>query len=363
MKLPLISSLKIIDRYILKETISPFISGIGIFLSIFLIDIFMELTNMVINKGVDFWDVAKYFIYSLPALIVLVFPMGILLGVVIALGRLSSDSEITALKASGINFFRIISPLIILSVILSSISFITNEFIVPITNRKRSKLQRQILLKKPIPQIIEKEFKSSNKERAIYIDRNKKGSLYDIIMLEFRDNQFPLILYSKSGSFSGDMFEFKNGIWYVINKIANLKSTIKFQKMIRPINTEIAKYHESAKSARELSFYELRKKIKEYNKMGLSVNNLVYELYMKTSLPMACFVFVLLGAPLAFIPNRSSKAIGTGLSIVIIFFYYILLSAGKALYLAKIINPILAAWLPNIIIIIIGGILVWRARH
>jgi lipopolysaccharide export system permease protein len=122
-------------------------------------------------------------------------------------------------------------------------------------------------------------------------------------------------------------------------------------------------FQEGAKSPREMSFFALEKKIAEYKKMGLNVNNMVYELYMKTSLPIACLVFVLLGAPLSFVPNRNSKAIGTGLSIVIIFFYYILLSAGKALYITGVISPFSGAWLPNFIVGTIGMVMVWKARR
>jgi len=362
MKSP-IYSLKIVDRYLLLEIIPPFLFGVFIFLSIFLVDILMELTNMVINKGVPGIDVMKFFIYSLPALIVLVFPMGLLLGVVISLGRLASDAEITALKASGLSFVRIVMPLIIFSILLSMFSFFVNEYIVPLANRKRAMLQRQILLKKPVPQFIEGEFKKNNKERAIYTRSNKNGKLKDIIMLEFKNNELPMFLSAKNGMFDGNNFVFKNGYWYIFDKAGDFKRQLKFQKMLRPLKMEVGAFQEGAKSPREMSFFALRKKIKEYRKMGLNVKNMIYELYMKTSLPVACLVFVLLGAPLSFVPSRNSKAIGTGLSIIIIFFYYILLSAGKALYITNAISPFFGAWLPNFIVGAIGVVLVWKARR
>ncbi|MDD2715953.1 MAG: LptF/LptG family permease [Candidatus Wallbacteria bacterium] len=355
--------IKILDRYLLTEILPPFLFGVFLFMAIFLIDIFMELTNMVINKGVSGFDVLKFFLYSLPALAVLVFPMGLLLGVVISLGRLSSDSEIVALKASGISFFRILMPLALFSIFMSCASFLINEFVVPYTNRERANLQRQILLKKPIPQIVEGEFKLSNNERALYAEKNQRGELGGVVMLEFQKGTFPILLCADTGRFEGDRFIFDDGYWYNFNRSGDFSSQVKFETMQRPLQMDLGDYKEGSKSPREMSFGDLKSKIREYQNMGLNTDSMAYELYMKTSLPFACLVFVLLGAPLSFVPSRNSKAIGTGLSIVIIFFYYILLSVGKACYLTKALTPLVGAWLPNIIVGIAGGILVWRARR
>ncbi|MDD5089560.1 MAG: LptF/LptG family permease [Candidatus Wallbacteria bacterium] len=354
---------KIVDRYLLAEMLPPFFFGIFLFLAIFLIDIFMELTNMIINKGVDGMDVAKFFLYSLPALLVLVFPMGLLLGVVISLGRLSSDSELVALKASGISFVRIVVPVLCLSISLSLFSFFINEKVVPYTNQKRAALQRQILLKKPLPQIVSGEFKSSNEERAVYAERVEKGELRGVTMIEYYKNSFPVVLQADRGRFSGERFTFEDGYLYFFERGSDLTKQIRFQLMHRPLKMELGDYREGAKSTREMPYSELKGKIIEYRGMGLNVDNLRYELHMKTSLPFACFVFVLLGAPLSFVPSRNSRAIGTGLSIVIIFFYYILLSAGKAMYMANLVSPLVGAWVPNVIVGIAGGALVWRARR
>ena len=133
-------SLKTIDKYVLSELLEPFLFGMAFFVAIWLIDLMMELINLVFAKGVPLTVVALFFIYNLPPTLVISFPMATLLSNLVSFGRMSSDSEVTALKAGGYSFSRIVRPAILSGLFITFLTFLFNERLVPVANEKFTKL-------------------------------------------------------------------------------------------------------------------------------------------------------------------------------------------------------------------------------
>lgn len=317
----------------------------------------MELIESIVSKGVSPVDVAKLFLYSLPALLVLVLPMGVLLAALIVLSRMSADSEVTALRAGGIGFMRLVTPLVIVGIVASAFSLFINEKLVPLANRRRLELQRTIMMKKPVPKIIERDFFQVSNERVLYVDRqNSDGSLEGVMMLEFARDSWPHMVRAKSGYWDGRAWHFGDGVIHEIDENGRAHMDILFAQMEREVETTYGSVSSGDKGPREMSFNELRNKIAELRASALDTRSYEYELCQKTSLPFASLIFILIGAPLATKPARSGVSIGMGMSILIIFMYYVLMSLGRALALSGFIGPMTAAWLQNIII---GGIGAW----
>lgn len=122
--------LKIINRYILKETIVPLGLSLAVFTFALVSGNFLKLSDLIVNKGVHFSTVIKLFVYLIPYLLSYTLPMSLLASVIIAFGKLSQDNEITALRASGISLYSIMRPVILLSVAVSLFSvFINNPLV------------------------------------------------------------------------------------------------------------------------------------------------------------------------------------------------------------------------------------------
>src|SRR3989339_899446 len=139
--------MKVIDRYFFREMIGPFMIGVIGFVLVMTVDLLFTMADLIINKGVPLWAVMKLLVYKLPSIMVLTFPVSTLFATAMALGRLSKDNEITALRTSGVSLFRIAVPILLLGGTVSLAAYFTNEKIVPRANFMATNIIRQIIYK------------------------------------------------------------------------------------------------------------------------------------------------------------------------------------------------------------------------
>lgn len=358
--------LKIIDKYILKEVGSSFFFGTFTFLSIFLVDILMELIDYIISKGIPVETTIRLFLYALPGVLVLVIPMALLFSVLIALGRMQSDNEIIAMKAGGIHFYRIVVSIISVGFIMTMVTLFINEVLVPNSMYLRRELYRKVILKRPLPKIAENVFFEGGKNRMFYVRKYDKlnDKMCNITVFEQTSrNRYPNIIEATYGNWENYNWCFYDGVIREFTSMGDEKHFGHYKKMVMPTDTGQDGISSSYVTPREMNFSDLSKKIKENRAAGIDTTNMMIELWNKTSLPFASCVFVLIGAPLAVASSkRSGGSIGMGVSIIIIFVYYIIMSTGRALGEANIVWPSVAAWFPNVIIGIVGIILTYIGR-
>src|SRR5687767_3017041 len=132
---------RIIDRYVLRELVVPFAMGIGVFTFFLVIDRIYHLTELVITKGVPFLLVVSLLGYMLPSFLTLTFPMALLVAVLLVGGRLNTDMEVTALKASGVSPLRLLRPFVLAGVGVTLVCAALTLYVVPPTN---TAFQRQL---------------------------------------------------------------------------------------------------------------------------------------------------------------------------------------------------------------------------
>lgn len=358
--------LKIIDKYILKEVGSSFFFGTFTFLSIFLVDILMELIDYIISKGIPIDTTVKLFLYALPAVLVLVIPMALLFSVLIALSRMQSDNEIIAMKASGIHFYRIVISLVWVGLFMTALTVFLNEVLVPNSTYLRRELYRRVILKRPLPKIAENVFFEGGKNRMFYVRKydKKDDKMRNITVFELTGrNKYPNIIEASYGNWENYNWCFYNGVLREFDPKGEEKHFGHYKKMVMPTDTSQDGFSSTYTTPREMSFSKLREKIKESKAAGIDTTNMLIELWNKTALPFASCVFILIGAPLAVTSKRSGGSIGMGVSIIIIFIYYIIMSSGRALGEAQLLSPAFAAWLPNIVMAFVGMILIYMKRR
>jgi len=358
--------IKRIDRYVVSEMVSPFIFGLSIFGSLWLANILIKMVNLFVTKGVALSAVVKIFFYSAPAIIVTTLPMATLLSALLALGRLNSDSEVIACKAAGIGFGRLIVPVIIVGLFVSCCAVALNEVVVPEANKRREKIfVNEVVLKKPLPKIAKDIFFDGGDKFKMFVRNYKPAEelMLDVTMFQFRDNAFPIVTEAKSAKIKDDVWAFKGGRVIVLDdNTGGLKQEISFESWLYPVKSRhadrIDKLHLSEK---EMNIFQLYEKIKERKRKGLPTKTQWSRLYFKTSFPFASFFLILIGVPFAVGNRRSGGSVGIGLSILIMFAYYILIAVGKALGESGTVPPALGAWCPNIVAFVVGTILIRRA--
>ncbi|MFC1744115.1 LptF/LptG family permease [Candidatus Riflebacteria bacterium] len=362
-----------LDRFILKTIIPPFIYGVLIFVSIFVVDIFMQLLDLAARRNLSHLVVMQLFLLKLPEIVVLTLPMGSLFAVILGFGQLDSQSEITALKAGGISLYRQVAPVAFFAIFIASASFFINESLVPRCNKRFTKIFKlEVSLKNPIPKISKGEIFEIGNHQKFYVKKynHKENIMYGVTMVtpQKRKN-FPRTIVADRAQFKDGYCYFWDGRISIVDKNGREYRYILYKNLKYPIDTyKIDPVHikkDRASKPNQMNYYDLKKYISELKKKGVERRYLIdyrVELYNKISVPMASIIFILIGIPLSMGEKRSQKSGGAGLSIIIIFAYYILMSLGKAFSRSRFISPVFGAFLPNLIFFIFGLFLIYRKR-
>jgi lipopolysaccharide export system permease protein len=144
-----IPGVRTVDRYILSEFIISFTVAFLFFFCTFFINQLLVLAEEIFSKKVPFGDVVRFIVFSLPSILALSIPFGALVGSLMAMGRFSSDNEILAFRACGVAQFRILRPLVVIGVLLFVISFVMNDYFLPLGNIRLGSMYRKILYTNP----------------------------------------------------------------------------------------------------------------------------------------------------------------------------------------------------------------------
>jgi len=347
--------IKTIDRYIFKELLEPFIFGLGAFTAILSASMIMfELVRAVVLKGMPIFVAMQIFIYKLPGIVIYIFPMATLLAALLAFSRLSGESEITAFKASGISLYRLIIPVLFFGALVSFVNLTFSEIVVPQANKAAKELlvttvtQAQPKMQK---NVFLPELERGVLKRIFYADTMQGDAMQDVILQEFQNGRLTQIVTAKTASWAKGSNEwvFKDGIIYLLSEAGDYKHLVRFAEQSIAVKYSPADFYIGDKNPEEMTMKELSEFITLKEKMGVEITDFKIQLSMKSALPFASLVFAFLGAPLGIARRRTSSSIGLGLSILVIFFYYIVTFITIAVGELRIVSPFLAAWLPNFI--------------
>jgi lipopolysaccharide export system permease protein len=357
--------IKIVDRYILEEMIPPFLLGIFGFILILITDIIFTLMDLIINRGIPLYAVLRLLIYKLPSMMVLAFPVSTLFATSMALGRVSKDNELTALRTSGVSFGRISIPIVLFALIVSVSSYFTNEKIVPWTNHVSEEIIRQMVLKQPLPAVSENVFfKDSGSNRYFYIRRvnQRSGELENIMVYEFEGSKVPRVIIAEKGKLEAGSWNIVNGVIHKYDDNGYLVYEAKFDKMHIAGTLDVISFSEQ-KTPQEMSSFELKNMITMLDRGGVNTKSLLVDYYMKYSIPLTCLIFALIGIPLSIPPIRSARAWGIVLCIVIVFSFYVFASIFRSFGYGGLLTPLVSAWGPQVIFGMLGGLLIIREGY
>ncbi len=362
--------MRILDKYILKELLGPFFFGIAAFSSVFIgTSTLFKIAQYVTKYGASIPTVIKLFFYSLPGIVVLTFPMSMLLASLLAFGRLSGSSEITAMRSGGLSFYRLTVPVMITALVVSMAAIVLNEEVVPAANAGYSYIVRYEIEKNTRPKsqehIIVKDVKAGQIERLTYAQNfmSDTNTMSKVSVQEFEAGRLVRVESAETAKWDQDRWIMYNGTITDLSAEGKAGRTLKFTEQVMPIDKNPENISQEQKKPDEMTMKELKQHIAILKREYAKTSNYEVELYQRIAIPMASFVFALIGTPLGLSPNRSSSSIGLGLSIIIIFMYYTVLTVSGALGQGGAIPPLIAAWLPNIAGTLVGIYLVYKASR
>ncbi|HEY9864928.1 MAG TPA: LptF/LptG family permease [Candidatus Obscuribacterales bacterium] len=370
----------ILDRYLIQELIPPFIFGVGLFSSVALtVGTVFELVRQVAESGLSVGIAVQVFLLKMPEFIVLAFPMAMILTTLMVYGRLSSDSELIALKSCGISLYRLLIPTLIFSLIITALTFGFNEVIVPAANYKASVTYEQALNEGDLPiqedNIFYPEYERIKIEgtdkrinrlvRLFYAQRFDQGQMLEVTILDLSQPELTQIISSKSANwnFSANTWDFFNGTVYIVNPDGSYRNIVRFDhKQIQLSRTPLdlasrKRGFDEMNIAQAQDYLQLMKLSGDQQK----IIKTKVRIQQKYALPFSCVVFALLGVALGSRPQSNSKATSFGISVIVIFGYYLLSFITGALGQKEILTPFFAAWLPTFLGIGVASFLLVRS--
>lgn len=361
--------MKILRNYFLREFLSHIFLALGVLTFVMMLGNLVKIADLVINKGVDIVSVLKVFIFMIPYLLTYTLPISALAATLLSLGRFSSDNEIVTIKASGVNIFSLIFPLITVGLILSLTLVIFNDRVIPYAHFAARKTLIEIGIKNPTAALEPGVFINSFEKYILFIYRIDQNKLFNVRIYEPQgDNKPTRTIVAKKGEF----------ISIPEKKIIKLKLVdgtsdepdpenpanfykLNFKTYFMTLNLAQAQDKDKIeKKPKDMTIQELRKEVVKIKKEGIDPTPLLTEINEKVSLAFSCLAFIILGIPLAIITRRREKTINFGIVFVIVGLYYLLLMGSEALSLRGLVDPGIAMWLPNIILGLIGAVLISR---
>lgn len=362
--------MRILDKYILKELLGPFIFGTCAFASVFIgTSTLFRIAQYITEYGASISSVIKLFFYSLPSIIHLTFPMSMLLASLLSFGRLSGSSEITAMRSGGQSFYRLALPVFIAAFVVSVFAVAFNELVVPRANNAyqdvvRNEIQRNMAPKNQ-EHIVIKDVKGGSDLRLTYARKfdEDTSTMQAVTVQEFENDRLVRVQNAEKALWQDEQWIMYSGIIYEMSPEGKLNRTMSFTQQVLPTSKPPGAISREQKKAEEMTISELKQHIQILKSEFVKASIYEVELHQRVAIPSASFVFALIGTPLGLQPHRASSSIGLGLSIIIIFIYYTIMTITTALGQGGAIPAFLASWIPNIIGIVAGCYLVRRASR
>lgn len=362
--------MRILDKYILREFIGPFLFSVAAFSAIFLgTNTLFKIAQIITKYGVPFRVAFWLFVYSLPNIVALTFPLSMLLASLLSFGRLSASSEITAMRSAGISFARLAAPVFVVALLVSLFSAGFTEWVAPAANTAYNHIMRYDVEKNTGPKLQEnvviRDIHADVLVNLLFARRydEEKQVLYGVSIEEFLNGVLKRVDNAEQAVWQGDKWVMLNGVSHDLGPQGQLEGAKPFTSQDMPVTKAPVAISREQKKPEEMQITDLVLHIRSLRKEAINTNVYEVELYRRFALPMAGLIFTLIGTPLGLQPNRSSSSVGMGISIIVIFIYYTIMTVSTALGQGGLIHPFWGAWLPNIIGIVAGTVLVHRASR
>ncbi len=404
--------MSIITRYVLKEMIGPTTLGFTFYTSIILMQRLFDMAGMIIRRSLSGAAVGKLLLYSLPNIVVLTVPMALLFGILIAIGRLSSDSEIVAMRALGISTRKIYRPVFVFSFLMFLLNLYLINFVLPKGNQQfvalRTELTAASAERVVKPRVFYDEYENlmiyvndvdpaTGQWKGVFVADNRSDdpeeSLTPAQMAETLSapeeddegvggltqtggqrtivaNRGNITLQRPENELWMNLAAAETHIWDPAKPDRYDRTESATQRILLPTRSsnDGITANTLARSFREMDLRELVYQERTLSRSRsqsdqITRNIALVEIHKKFAIPFACIAFGVLGLPLGITNRRGGKSSGFSLSIAIIVFYYIMINNGEQLAGSGKIPPFLGMWGANIVLLAIGIYLLTRANR
>ncbi len=348
--------------YVTSEILPPFAVGLLVFTIILLTARILKLVELLVTRGVSFLQISNLLALILPTFIEMTVPMALLLGILFGLGRLSSDLEMTALKTLGFSPVQILLPIGLFALIISLITLLITTWVRPAANSALKKQLYSLAKGRVTTALKENVFNNDFPNVLIYVEEvippgiTSKG----VLIVDRRDSEKQNIILGKVALFLTDeesrtlSLKLFDGVIHEKEKNRSEFSQTHFNVYHFRLDFEEAFRlgRRKQRGPKEMLLPQLGEAIRLKEEQGLKPTSELLELHRRFAFPFAPLIFSLLGVSLVMVParHRASRSWGLTSCLFWLLLYYGLLSTGKALGERELVPPMLALWIPNIVV-------------
>jgi lipopolysaccharide export system permease protein len=363
---------RILARYLISEILPPFFVGLLAFTFILLIGRMIKLIELVVTRGIPLLQIVKLFSLILPTFLEMTVPMAFLLAILLGLGRMSNDQELLAMKASGVSPTQILWPTTVIALVIALATFALTLFARPAANFALKKELYNIAKSRIGTALKEKVFNDDFPKILIYVEEivPPGNTAQGVLIVDNRDKSREDIILGKVARIATDeetnslgLRLFDGSIYEREKSRAGFSQTrFNIYDFKLDLDELVGPVRQRESGPKEMPLATLLETIAAKQTHGDNVTGERMELQQRISFGFVPLIFCLLGVSLTLLPrtSRANRSWGFMLCLFWLMVYYVLLSLGKALGDKDILNPILATWLPNLVV---GGIGIHFFRH
>lgn len=354
-----------LDRYVISSWLRIFIlTALGFPIVSILINL-TDTLNRLLDRGLTMKEIAISYVYSIPENAFIVMPAAVLFATVFTVGAMGRHSELTAAKAGGLSFYRLMLPVFAISVAASVLAFAVGE-LAPGATARQLEIQKA---KQTRP----------TRSRFNFVYRGDAGWVYTIRSLDVSTRQLKQILFERQGSsasypdliITADSAGYDDSLrtWHMRNGSSRViigpdkQAMFAFTSMrLRDLKQSPADLLAEPKAPDEMGYAELGRYVDALRRSGNDANKLIVEQALKLALPATCIIIALFGAPLAVTTPRAGAAAGVAISLGTTVLFLLITQIMKAVGAGGVIDPTVAAWLPNALFLLAALLLLSRVR-
>ncbi|MEP6621344.1 MAG: LptF/LptG family permease [bacterium] len=354
-----------LDRYVFMEWFKIFLStALGLPFLLVIIDLTDHLQSYL-DRNIPRADIALSYVYWVPQSMFMAMPAAVLFATVFSIGNFTRHTEVTAAKASGISFYRLILPILFGAMLAAGLDLVIGET-VPISDARRNELLGESKI-------------GTGTQRSNFVYAAEFGRVYKAQSLDVARNSLDRLQVERKGSgpdyptvvmsSAGGKFDPKTRRWRLqqgemhIIRDSTPSVDISFGEMIDRRMTERPEdLMSKPRDPQELRYADLSQFIKSLERSGGDANELRVERALKIAIPITCLVIAMFGAPLATSTQRGGTAYGIGVSLATTVTFLMLIQLTKAVGQKDVLPPDIAAWVPNALFAVVGLVLLVRVR-
>lgn len=361
--------MRTLDRYVIREVLAPFALALLVFTFILIIPFILDQAESWVAKGVPWPIILRAMVTLLPQALGLTIPMSLLVGVLVAFGRLSGDREVVAMLACGLSPLRMLRPAALIAVLGWAATSYVLIWAIPDANQTFREITTRLVADRAEGEVKPRVFFQDFPGFVVYVrDIPATGGWSGVLAADTRSPEQTVFYMARHGRMLVDrekrviQLVLQDGTRHSTStRDPNGYEVGRFAETIVPLDPEsVFPRTGPARGDRELTIAELRQRAAEAEARGESSHNQQLEIHTKFSIPVACFVFALLGVALGATDRRDGKLASFVLGLGVIFVYYAVMLVGQSLAKGQHIGPGLARWLPNVVLGAAGALAMWR---